>query len=229
VVPSGNTTFDRLRREAKRLLKDLLNGDEEAIRRFTQYWPATRSGDEARTLVRAQLVVAREHGYRSWAHLKTSLLAGEKRKMTEQRNVAAPERRLGVYTYEEAESLLGISSAQIKKLVEQIEKRPRRYLDAILLEKIWVTAKPFIVTMKRNDGKKGAKEDGNVVQDAILKAGGVLAMDMAQWRFATKDEAECAASQATPVAGYTWIVMELGFEKTMEHLKTVWSDLVARG
>lgn len=226
--PSTVNAFDRLRIEAKCLLKDVRRGDKTALRRFTQYWPASGESGNDRNLARAQLVIARERGYRSWTHLKTSLLGNEERIMSEQKNAVVPERRLGVYTYEEAESLLGISAEQLRNLVEQIEKKPRRYLDAILLEKVWVTAKPFIVTLKRNDGTKMTREHGSIIQNAILAAGGILAMDMAQWRFATLDEAEYEAKRQTPVPDYTWITMELGFEKTMEHLKTVWSDLVQR-
>ena len=226
--PSTGNAFDRLRMEAKCLLKDVRRGDEAATRRFTQYWPATGPSGEVRNLARAQLVIARERGYRSWAHLKTSLLGNEESVMSEQKNAVVPERRLGVYTYEEAESLLGIPVAHIRELVEKIEKRPCRWLDTILLENIWVTAKPFIVTLKRNDGQKVTRENAGLLQDAILAAGGILAMDMAQWRFASLAEAERAASLQAPIPEHTWYVMELGFEKTMEHLKTVWSDLVQR-
>ena len=73
--PSTGNAFDSLRLEAKRLLKDLRRGDEVATRRFTQYWPSTGPTGEVRNLARAQLVIAREHGYRSWAQLKTSLLS----------------------------------------------------------------------------------------------------------------------------------------------------------
>ena len=226
--PSTGNAFDRLRLEAKCLLKDVRRGDEAATLRFTQYWPATGPSGEAPNLARTQLVIARERGYRSWTHLKTSLLGNEERVMSEQKNAVVPERRLGVYTYEEAESLLGIRAEELRKLVEQIERKPRRYLDAILLEKVWVTAKPFIVTLKRNDGQNVTRENAGIIQDAILAAGGILAMDMAQWRFASLDEAERAASLQAPIPEHTWYVMELGFEKTMEHLKTVWSDLVQR-
>jgi hypothetical protein len=225
---STGNAFDRLRLEAKCLLKDVRRGDEAATRRFTQYWPATGPSGEVRNLARAQLVIARERGYRSWAHLKTSLLGNEERIMSEQKNAVVPERRLGVYTYEEAESLLGIPAEELRRLVEKIEKKPRRYLDAILLEKVWVTAKPFIVTLKRNDGQTVTRENVGIIQDAILAAGGILAMDMAQWRFPSLDEAERAASLQAPIPEHTWCVMELGFDKTMEHLKTVWSDLVQR-
>jgi hypothetical protein len=69
------TAIDRLRLEAKRLLKDILRGDAAALQRFTQYWPASGPSGEVRNLARTQLVIARERGYRSWAHLKTSLLS----------------------------------------------------------------------------------------------------------------------------------------------------------
>jgi hypothetical protein len=222
------TAIDRLRLEAKRLLKDVRRGDAAALQRFTQYWPASGPSGEVRNLARTQLVIARERGYRSWAHLKTSLLPNKEKVMTEQKQAIPPQHRLGVYTHEEAESLLGIPVERIRELVEKIEKRPCRYLDAILLEKIWVTAKPFIVTLKRTDEKKVTREDSHIVQDAILRAGGILAMDMAQWRFATLEEAERAAALQSAIPGYIWMTMELGFDKTMEHLKTVWSDLAAR-
>ena len=148
--------------------------------------------------------------------------------MSEQKNAVVPERRLGVYTYEEAEALLGIPAEELRRLVEQIERKPRRYLDAILLEKVWVTANPFIVTLKRNDGKNVTRSNVGIIQDAILAAGGILAKDMAQWRFPSLDEAERAASLQAPIPEHTWYAVELGFEKTMEHLKTVWGDLVQR-
>ena len=84
MVPSNGNAFERLRREAKRLLKDVQSGDEAALRRFTQYWPATGPSGEVRNLARTQLVIARERGYRSWAHLKTSLLPKKERVMETQ-------------------------------------------------------------------------------------------------------------------------------------------------
>jgi hypothetical protein len=78
---STGNAFERLRKEAKRLLKAVQSGDEAALRRFTQYWPASGPSGEVRNLVRTQLVIARERGYRSWAHLKTSLLGNEERVM----------------------------------------------------------------------------------------------------------------------------------------------------
>jgi hypothetical protein len=226
--PSTGNAFDRLRLEAKCLLKDVRRGDEAATRRFTQYWPATGPSGEVRNLARAQLVIARERGYRSWAHLKTSLLGNEERVMSEQKNAVVPERRLGVYTYEEAESLLGIPAEELRKLVEQIEKKPLRYLDAITLEHVWAAAKPFLVTLKRNDDRPVTREDARIVQEAILNAGGILAMHMAQFRVATREEAEREAMRQHPVPGYTWVAYEMGLEKTMDGLKTVWSDLVQK-
>ena len=75
------TAIDRLRLEAKRLLKDIRRGDAAALQRFTPYWPASGPSGEVRNLARTQLVIARERGYRSWAHLKTSLLGNEERVM----------------------------------------------------------------------------------------------------------------------------------------------------
>jgi hypothetical protein len=149
--------------------------------------------------------------------------------MSEQKNTTVPARRLGVYTYEEAESLLGIPEKQLRELVEQIEKKPLRYLDAITLEHVWAAAKPFLVTLKRNDDRPVTREDARIVQEAILNAGGILAMHMAQFRVATREEAEREAMRQTPVPGYTWVAYEMGLEKTVEGLKTVWSDLVKRG
>jgi hypothetical protein len=100
---STGNALERLRKEAKRLLKSVQSGDEAAFRRFAPYWPAAGPSGEVRNLARAQLVIARERGYRSWAHLKTSLLGNEERVMSEQKHTVARERRLGVYTYEEAE------------------------------------------------------------------------------------------------------------------------------
>ena len=73
MVPSGRAVFENLRREAKRFLKNVRQGDEAATRLYAQYWPQARPADEP-VLARAQLVIARERGYRSWTHLKTSLL-----------------------------------------------------------------------------------------------------------------------------------------------------------
>jgi len=78
---STGTALEPLRKEAKRLLKSVQIGDEAALRRFTQYWPASGPSGEVRNLARAQLVIARERGYRSWAHLKTSLLPKQERVM----------------------------------------------------------------------------------------------------------------------------------------------------
>jgi hypothetical protein len=75
-MDTTTNAFDRLRKEAKSLLKDLRHGDAAAVRRYACYWPAAEVGDQL-CLARAQLVVAREHGYRSWSHLKTSLVPRE--------------------------------------------------------------------------------------------------------------------------------------------------------
>lgn len=80
VLAKGHA-FEPLRREAKRLLKAIRHGDEAETQRFVRYWPATRSSTKAPTLAQAQLVIAREYGYRSWTHLKTSLLSTKERTM----------------------------------------------------------------------------------------------------------------------------------------------------
>src|SRR5262245_34764124 len=107
IVPTETSRFETLRREAKRLLKNLRDGDRAATVRIAPYWPRNGVADEV-CLAQIQLVVARERGYRSWAHLKTSLLTIKEIDMPEQNNANTLSRRLGVYTDEEAASLLAL-------------------------------------------------------------------------------------------------------------------------
>ena len=70
----GSRTFEALRREAKRLLRDHRDGMPSAVSRVSAYWPEAASPDSHLKLAQVQLVIAREHGYRSWRHLKASAL-----------------------------------------------------------------------------------------------------------------------------------------------------------
>jgi hypothetical protein len=205
---STGNAFDRLRLEAKFLLKDVQRGDEAAFLRFTQYWPATGPSGEVRNLARAQLVIARERGYRSWTHLKTSLLGNEERIMSEQKNAGVTDYRSG-YSHKDVGVLLGIPEEQVGKLANEIMKDPPRFLTAVDIDRVWVKAKPWLVTLKSNDGRIPV-EHHRMVQDAILKAGAIRVADRIQWRFATQEEAERAARQQPVIDGYAWIVTKMG-------------------
>lgn len=58
--------LEHLRREAKQLLRRAQTGDAAAVSRFEAHAPGI-----APALSAAQLVLAREHGFASWAHLKS--------------------------------------------------------------------------------------------------------------------------------------------------------------
>src|SRR5262249_26322672 len=58
--------LDQLRRQARELQRAAADGEENALRRLGAV--ATRP-----TLAAAQLALAREHGYRSWARLKAEI------------------------------------------------------------------------------------------------------------------------------------------------------------
>jgi len=64
-------SLERLRKQAKELLKDYRAGDTEAVERFGAI--LSRLGDSAQsdgvTLADAQFVLAREYGFESWARL----------------------------------------------------------------------------------------------------------------------------------------------------------------
>jgi hypothetical protein len=222
---STGNAIDRLRLEAKCLLKDIRRGDAAALRRFAPYWPASGPSGEVRNLSRTQLVIARERGYRSWAHLKTSLLGNEERVMTEEKNTAVTDYRRG-YSYKDVGILLGIPEEQVGQLVNEIMKNPPRFLTAVDIDRVWVTAKPWLVTLKRDDGRIPV-EHHRMVQEAILKAGGIRVFDRIQWRFATKEEAERAARQQPVISGYTWISSRFGTAtpwKTEEKVTTLSID-----
>lgn len=197
--------FNRLRREAKRLLQDVRQADAAALSRYGHYWPANGLPN----LARAQLVVAREIGYRSWTQLKTTLLSNAENSMRDQQNVTA-ERRLGLYTHQEAASLLRISEQELNRWGNQVFAKIPEYLDANQLTEVWCTAKPFIVTLRRNDGQRLTPEDRPVVEEKLLEAGAVITMTTIQWRFATLAEAELAAKRQTAVPGFSWIALEYG-------------------
>ncbi len=77
--------LDHLKRQAKRLLRSLRAGDAEAVERFTTHVHRLRDPDaDPPALGDAQLVVAREYGFDSWAALKT--------RVEELRLVAEPDR-----------------------------------------------------------------------------------------------------------------------------------------
>ncbi len=60
--------LEHLRREAKHLLRRLQAGDPAAVARLDAHTPGLPAA-----LGTAQLVVAREHGFASWAQLKSLL------------------------------------------------------------------------------------------------------------------------------------------------------------
>jgi ankyrin repeat protein len=62
-------SLEQLRKKAKELLKDYRAGDPTAVRRFQSHHPRGIPGKGA-TLADAQLMLAREYGFPSWAKLK---------------------------------------------------------------------------------------------------------------------------------------------------------------
>jgi ankyrin repeat protein len=70
--------LDQLRHQAKDLLRAVKRGDQAAVSRVRAV-----SGEQ--TLASAQLAVAREHGFASWARLKTEV---ERRQILDDRDVA---------------------------------------------------------------------------------------------------------------------------------------------
>jgi hypothetical protein len=62
-------SFEHLRRQAKDLLRAAQLGQPDATRRLTAHGPGLPP-----TLGTAQLVLAREHGFTSWAQLKSLVL-----------------------------------------------------------------------------------------------------------------------------------------------------------
>ena len=62
-------SLDQLRKQAKELLKDYRSGDRAAVSRFRAHAPRAIT-EERVALADAQLVLAREYGFRSWAKLK---------------------------------------------------------------------------------------------------------------------------------------------------------------
>jgi ankyrin repeat protein len=69
-----NPSLDQQKKQAKELLRALRAGDTDARARFRQHLP-----DKPRlTLADAQLVIAREYGFASWALLKAHIEQGER-------------------------------------------------------------------------------------------------------------------------------------------------------
>ena len=128
--------------------------------------------------------------------------------MSEQKNAAVIDHRWG-YSHKDVGALLGIPEEQVGKLANEIMKDPPRFLTAVDIDRVWVKAKPWLVTLKGNDGRIPV-EHHRMVQDAILKAGAIRVADRIQWRFATKEEAERAARQQPVIDGYTWVVSRFG-------------------
>ena len=75
-------SLENLRKQAKRLLKDLHSGDSKAISRLNEHLPRV-SDAAAATLSEAQLALAREYGFPSWPALKTVVEAQRQRLRTE--------------------------------------------------------------------------------------------------------------------------------------------------
>ena len=135
--------------------------------------------------------------------------------MSEQKKAVATDYRRG-YSYKDVGVLLGIPEEQVGKLANEIMKDPPRFLTAVDIDRVWVKAKPWLVTLKRNDfrirfaTKEEAERAVRQQQDAILKAGGVRVFDRIQWRFATKEEAERAARQQPVIGDYAWVAVRFG-------------------
>jgi hypothetical protein len=49
-----------------------------------------------------------------------------------------------------------------------------------------------------------------MLQDTILKAGGIRVLDRIQWRFASKQEAEEAAQKQPAIDGFIWVAVSFG-------------------
>ena len=65
-VPAGSSVFESLRKQAKRLARDIAAGDADAIARARAHLPHV---DVPLTQRNAQLVIAREYGYAGWQDL----------------------------------------------------------------------------------------------------------------------------------------------------------------
>jgi hypothetical protein len=64
-----NPSLEQLKRQAKDLLESLHQGDPRAVQRFSRCFQVTPESGDAFKLSRAQLVLAREHGFPSWQRL----------------------------------------------------------------------------------------------------------------------------------------------------------------
>ncbi len=104
-------SYDVLRRDAKRLLRDYRKGLSSAINRVSVYWPSA-SSDFPLKLTQVQLVVARERGFRSWRHLRASVHATSKggpvmnvkTVVKEMEKLGAPQKTIHVLTNRRAQA-----------------------------------------------------------------------------------------------------------------------------
>ncbi len=139
--------------------------------------------------------------------------------MSEQKKAVATDYRRG-YSYKDVGVLLGIPEEQVGKLANEIMKDPPKFLTAVDIDRVWCKAKPWLVSLTQND-RRTISEHHRMLQDIILKAGGVRVFDRIQWRFASKEEAEAAAQEAAQKQpapdGYTWVALRYGTE-------TPWGD-----
>ena len=61
--------LDQLRHQAKDFLRDIHNGDAEAVAKFNDYHPEKIAPEDAK-LADAQLAISRRYGVTSWPRLK---------------------------------------------------------------------------------------------------------------------------------------------------------------
>lgn len=115
-------TFEALRREAKRLLRNCRERQPSAVSRIRACWPEAVSPDFCLKLTQAQLVVAREHGYRSWRHLRASVLADTERRramkvkavVDETARLGAPGTTVHVLTGDQAQAEAVVTEAAVR-------------------------------------------------------------------------------------------------------------------
>ena len=75
-------SLEQLRKQAKQLLRDIRLGLNESLARLRRIFK--NSGHEEITLADAQVIIAREYGFQSWAdlvhHVETVVATGRDRK-----------------------------------------------------------------------------------------------------------------------------------------------------
>ena len=84
---SATNRFNQFKTQAKTLLKQARAGESQALERFMPYFPVTIESPPK--LFQAQLVIAREQGYQSWAALKAALAAAPGEAMRDSNNCVA--------------------------------------------------------------------------------------------------------------------------------------------